>query len=140
MIWGDGCTPKTGMFPIDVFIRPLGFSCDVFTGLQKGRIPKVGAIIIFWQCADSAPKLPVAQVWIQFSGFFQLFNLAKLLCKQQRQHLHLKLQQQNSSLLNATFVAKKREQLFHVQQGIKFVARALKGLLLISILLNVKNA
>jgi GAF domain-containing protein len=65
---------------------------------------------------------------------------ANLFRKQQRQHLQLVLQQQNSSLLNATFVAKTRQQLFHVQQGIKFVARALKGPLLISTLLNVKHA
>ena len=120
-------------------MHTLAFLSDVFTGLRKGRIPKVGAIIIVWQCANSAPELPAAQVWIQFSGCFQLFNLAKLLCKQQRQHLQLQLQHQNSSLLNATFVTKKREQLFHVQQGIKCVARALKGLLFISILLIVKN-
>jgi hypothetical protein len=65
---------------------------------------------------------------------------ANLFRKQQRQHLQLVLQQKNNSLLNATFVAKRRQKLFHVQQGIKFVARALTGILLISILLLVKHA
>ena len=118
----------------------LSFLSDVFTGLQKGQIPKVSAVIIVWQCANSAPELRAAQVWMQFIGSFQLFNLANLLCKQQRQHLQLDLQQQNSSLLSATFVTKKREKLFHVQQGIKFVERALTGLLLISILLKIGRA
>ena len=117
----------------------LGFLSDEFTGLQKGRIPKVGAIITFWQCANSAPELRAAQAWIQFSGFFQLFHLAKLLCKQQRQHL-LHLQQQNSSRLSAACVAKRRDHLYPVRQGIQFVASVLKEPLLISILQNVKHA
>jgi hypothetical protein len=120
-------------------VYTLGFLSDVFTGLRKGRIPKVGAIITFWQCANSALELQAAQVWIQFSGVFQLFNLAKLLCKQQRQHL-LHLQQQNSSRLSAVCVAKRRDHLYPVRQGIQFVARVLKEQLLISILQNDNHA
>jgi hypothetical protein len=112
---------------------------DVLLGLQEGRMAN-GAIIICWQCANSAPELPAARVWMQLSGFFQHFNLVKLICKQQRQYLQPVLQQQNSSLLNATFVAMKRDYLFLVHQGIQFVARALTGPLLISILLIVKHA